>query len=401
MNANPVQVSVVLPCREEEQTIGACVAAARRVLEATGLPFEIVVADNDSMDASRAVAEAQGARVLRVTQLGYGNALRAGLSAARGAFLIFMDADMSYEFGDIPKFIEAWRDGAEVVIGSRFRGAIDPGAMPLLHRLLGTPVLTRLANMLFRCNITDINCGMRGLTREAFAQLDLHAEGMEFASEMMIKAAQARLRIAETPIQFHMDQRFRAPHLRSFRDGWRHLQLMMHFCSIWYFLAPGAALTLLGMAAIPIAPPPPFGLLLCMVAHILSVSGMMILLLGVAAQGRVKGSKFSGRPWRRLSALLGAWIKVENGVVLGALIVLAGCAFFGVAGLDALRAAVRDQVLLSTTDMRWLFFGLTLFMNGLQIFSSSLLLGLFGIRVADEELGLVTEDAADSNGNKT
>lgn len=374
MNAEGIEVSVVLPCLNEAGTVGGCVRAAIAALDGAGIAGEVVVADNGSSDGSREIALDAGARIVEVRRLGYGSALATGMAQAQGDLLVFLDADMSYDFADIPRFVEELRRGAEVVIGSRLRGGIDPGAMPALHRILGTPAMTKLANVLFHCGISDINCGMRGLTRAAFDQLDLHSEGMEFASEMMIKAAQARLRIVEIPIQFHADQRDRAPHLRSFHDGWRHLQLMLHFCSLWLFAIPGLLFMAGGLAAIFSDLPWPGGLPVYLAALVATMFGTFILLLGLIAQGRVRASKYAPKRHTWPYRLMITWIRIENGMALGAASILAGI-------ILAVGLVPRDA---SAQDIRFAFLAAVLVVCGLEVFFTSLFMGLFGIRVADE-----------------
>lgn len=224
-----IELSVVLPCLNEERTLAKCIGAAHEALADNVINGEVIVADNGSTDRSRRIALEEGARLVEVATRGYGNALYCGLKAARGQFLIHLDADMSYEFAHIPRFVAKLREGADVVMGSRLRGKIYPGAMPVLHRYLGTPALTRIANLFFGCGITDINCGMRGLTSDAFERLDLRSGGMEFASEMIVKAAALKMNIVEIPTDLRPDQRNRKPHLSSLRDGWRHLRFLLLF----------------------------------------------------------------------------------------------------------------------------------------------------------------------------
>ncbi len=371
-----------MPCLNEEGTIGLCVRAARTALENAGMSGEVLVADNGSEDRSRAVATEAGARIVDVKQLGYGNALRTGLRQARGTYLVFLDSDMSYDCADIPRFIEELRRGPDLVIGSRMRGGIDPGAMPFLHRFLGTPVLTALANLLFGCGVSDINCGMRGLRRTAFDRLDLHAEGMEFASEMMIKAARERFRITEIPIDFHVDQRGRSPHLRSFRDGWRHLQLMMHYCSVWVFFLPALLFLLAGFAAMLAAPSRPAEFLAASLVGMFSVTlGILVFLLGLTAQGHVKGSKYAKANNTPFLRFVRTWFRVETGVALGIIVMLLGALCMGGAILYLLHAAPELQFLAAKAA----FFGAATFISGLEVAFASLFLGLFGIRVAEDE----------------
>src|SRR5256714_115015 len=222
-----VEVSVVIPCLNEANSIGFCVEKAVRALTGAKLRGEVVVADNGSTDGSVEIAKQRGARVVHVEQRGYGAALRAGIAASSGSFIIMGDADDSYDFGEVPRFVEAARQGYDMVMGNRFRGEIKPGAMPSLHKYFGNPGLTALLNLLFGVGIGDSYCGMRGFTRSLYDRLDVRSTGMEFALEMIIKAGQIGARVTEIPIVLWPDKRGRAPHLRSFRGWWRSLRVML------------------------------------------------------------------------------------------------------------------------------------------------------------------------------
>jgi glycosyltransferase involved in cell wall biosynthesis len=243
----PADVSVVIPCLNEANSIGTCVEKARNAFHTAGLRGEVVVADNGSSDGSVEIAERLGARVVQVAERGYGSALRAGIAAARGNFIIMGDADDSYDFGEIPQFVEMSKQGYDVVMGNRFRGEIKPGAMPWHHKYLGNPGLTSLLNLFFRAGIGDSHCGMRGFTRAVYERMDVRSTGMEFASEFVIKATQLGARITEIPITLWPDKRGRPPHLRSFRDGWRHLRFMLLYAPNWLFVLPGTSLAALGL----------------------------------------------------------------------------------------------------------------------------------------------------------
>lgn len=248
-----VELTILMPCLNEAKTVGQCVAAARGYLQRSGLSGEVLVADNGSTDGSREIAEAAGARVVPVPERGYGAALLGGIAAAEGRYVIMGDADCSYDFSDLDAFVEQLRGGAALVMGNRFRGGIDEGAMPFLHRYLGNPVLSFIGRLFFRTRIGDFHCGIRGFNRDAVAGLGLVSTGMEFASEMVAKAALARVPITEVPTRLRPDERGRPPHLRTWRDGWRHLKFLLLFCPRWLFLYPGAfmlAAGLLGFAAL-------------------------------------------------------------------------------------------------------------------------------------------------------
>lgn len=236
-----------MPCLNEARTVGRCVQAARAFIARAGVKGEVLVADNGSDDGSPALAQAAGARVVHVARRGYGAALQAGIEAAQGRFVVMGDADDSYDFSQLDAFLERLRAGADLVMGNRFRGGIAPGAMPALHRYLGNPVLSFVGRLFFRVPIGDFHCGLRGFSREAVRRLALVTPGMEFASEMVAKAALAGLRIEEVPTTLRPDGRDRPPHLRTWRDGWRHLRFLLLFCPRWLFLYPGLALLVLGL----------------------------------------------------------------------------------------------------------------------------------------------------------
>jgi hypothetical protein len=237
-----------MPCLSEAATVATCVAKARAFLQRSGIQGEVLVADNGSTDGSQLAAERAGARVVHVDRRGYGAALAGGIAAARGRYVIMGDADDSYDFARLEAFVEKLREGYPLVMGNRFRGGIEPGAMPRLHRYLGNPLLSFIGRLFFRARVGDFHCGLRGFDREALLGLGLRTRGMEFASEMVVKAALAGWRIAEVPTRLHRDGRGRASHLRSWRDGWRHLRFLLIFSPRWLFLYPGCALLVAGIA---------------------------------------------------------------------------------------------------------------------------------------------------------
>ena len=243
-----VEVSVVMPCLNESATVGACVKQALEAIEKLGIAGEVLVADNGSTDDSREMARRCGARVIPVASKGYGSALLGGIAAARGRFILMGDADQSYDFGHLPVFWGKLQQGFDLVMGNRFKGGILPGAMPPLHRYLGNPVLTAIGRLLFKSPIGDFHCGLRAFRKEAIEGLDLHTTGMEFASEMVVKATLSGLRMAEVPTTLAPDGRDRAPHLNTWRDGWRHLRFLLLLSPRWLFLYPGMALILAGSA---------------------------------------------------------------------------------------------------------------------------------------------------------
>ncbi len=237
-----------MPCLNEAETLGICIDKAFRFLDEAGINGEVLIADNGSTDGSQSIAEALGARVVPVPQRGYGAALIIGIKSARGRYVIMGDSDDSYDFLRLHAFVDALRRGTELVMGNRFRGGIAPGAMPPLHRYFGNPVLSTLGRILFRTPVGDFHCGLRGFSRDAILRLNLTAPGMEFASEMVLKATIMGLRVGEVPTTLAPDGRSRPPHLRSWRDGWRHLKLLLTYAPNWLFCYPGLAMLAIGSA---------------------------------------------------------------------------------------------------------------------------------------------------------
>lgn len=242
-----LELSVVMPCLNEVRTVGTCVTKALEAMERLKIRGEVVIADNGSTDGSVELARSRGARVVHANQPGYGNAIKTGCDAAEGRFIIMGDSDGAHEYSDIGPFVQRLRDGCELVVGNRFKGQILPGAMSWKNRYIGNPFLSWVLRRLFHTQVSDAHCGLRGFTKEAFLRMGLRTKGMEFASEMVIKAAKLDLRTTEVPITLHPDGRGRRPHLRPFRDGWRHVKLMLMFSPTALFLVPGIGLMVIGM----------------------------------------------------------------------------------------------------------------------------------------------------------
>jgi hypothetical protein len=260
-----IELSILMPCLDEAETVATCVRAARSWLERRGVEGEVIVADNGSTDGSQALAEAEGARVVPIPRRGYGAALLGGIEAARGTYVVMGDSDESYDFAALDPFLAELRDGADLVMGNRFRGGIADGAMPWLHRYVGNPVLSGIGRLFFHIRVGDFHCGLRGFRRDSVLELDLRTPGMEFASEMIVKAALADLDIREVPTTLSPDGRSRPPHLRTWSDGWRHLRFLLLFSPRWLFLVPGLIAFVGGMllTAVLLAGPieiGPFGL---------------------------------------------------------------------------------------------------------------------------------------------
>ena len=241
------ELTILMPCLNEAETLATCIRKARNFIESAGISGEVLVADNGSTDGSIEIALANGARVAHIPAKGYGAALIGGIESAKGKYTIMGDADDSYDFSDLKPFVDRLREGCDLVMGNRFKGGIQPGAMPFLHRYLGNPVLSWLGRLFFKIEVGDFHCGLRGFNTDSVRQLNLHTTGMEFASEMVVKSALTNLAICEVPTTLRPDGRTRAPHLRTWRDGWRHLVFLLMFSPKWLFLYPGLALILFGV----------------------------------------------------------------------------------------------------------------------------------------------------------
>ncbi len=320
------EISVVIPCLNEARTIGICVEKARKALDAEGLAGEVIVADNGSSDGSEAMAEAAGARVVRVEESGYGSAIRGGVMASAGSFIIVGDGDDSYNFLEINPFIGQWKAGKEFVMGNRFAGGIEPDAMPFLHRYLGNPVLSFIGRLFFRNGFGDFHCGMRGFTRQAFDAMKLSTGGMEFASEMVVKATLLRLKTAEVPVRLYRDGRGRPPHLNTWTDGWRHLRFLLLFSPRWLFFYPGLILIFLGLlfSSILLRSVLPFQNLKLDVHTLLYSSA--ILLAGVQLISfYLLSQAFARREGLLIRSGLGlGWFRLERGLFVALCLLIAG-----------------------------------------------------------------------------
>jgi len=375
-----VEVSVVIPCLNEANSLAYCVDKAVRAFQAAGLSGEVVVADNGSTDGSIQIAEQHGARVIRVAERGYGAALRAGIAGARGLFIIMGDADDSYDFTDVPRFVEKLHEGNDIVMGNRFRGEIKPGAMPPLHKYFGNPGLTALLNTLFHAHIGDGYCGMRGFTRSLYDRLDLRSSGMEFALEMVIKSAQIGARIAEIPITLWPDKRGRAPHLRSFRDGWRSLRFMLLYAPNWLFLLPGTALVLTGLFLVfwllpgprQISPHVGLDIHTMIFGVIFTLLGAQILSIGAFAKVFSYAERFDRRSVSLRRVL--KRVTLETGLLVGCSLFLMG--FAGCAWVTWQWAASDFGELHEVRQV--LFWSMWLFL-GLQVIFAAFFLSMLGI----------------------
>jgi glycosyltransferase involved in cell wall biosynthesis len=318
-----------MPCLNEVETLAACIAEAREAIAKGGYTAEIIVADNGSADGSQLVARELGAKVVDVQRKGYGSALIGGIDTAQGRFVVMGDADASYDFAAIAPLIAKLRDGYDLVVGNRFRGGIEPGAMPWSHRWLGNPVLSSINKMFFHAPVGDTHCGLRAFTKDAYEKMRLRATGMEFASEMVIKASLKGMRITEVPVVLRPAGRSRPPHLRTWRDGWRHLRFMLLFSPRWLFLYPGLALLVvgLGLSALLIAGPLRIGgvrldIHTMLVAGFLALLGYQLVLFAVFTKMFAIREGFHP-PHPALQTLL-RYITLEVGLLAGALMALGG-----------------------------------------------------------------------------
>jgi glycosyltransferase involved in cell wall biosynthesis len=371
----PPLVSVVIPCLDEEENIEECVAAATAAMAGAGIRGEVVVVDNASTDRSAELAERAGARVISETRRGYGSAYLAGFAAARGDYIVMADADKTYDFAEIPRFVARLEDGAQLVMGDRMDN-IQPGAMPWLHRYIGNPVLTGILNLFFRTGVHDAHCGMRALRRDVLPVLDLRTLGMEFASEMVIRASKEELRIAEVPIQYH--PRGGESKLSSFRDGWRHLRFLLVHSPTHLFVIPGALLAALGTL-----------ISLTVVLHVdllgrrwdlhaeiagalLTIVGSQVLALGLCAHAY--GTYFMGEKDAWFDRMR-ARFRLEHGLLLGGAIMLGG-----LLAASYIVARWIDRGLGAISEERLAIVAAELLIVGIQVFFSSFLLSILGLR---------------------
>jgi glycosyltransferase involved in cell wall biosynthesis len=386
MTVTEIQLSVVMPCLNEAETLAVCIRKAFDGMRDAGVSGEVVVADNGSTDGSQEIAEREGARVVPVAAKGYGNALRGGITAAHGKWIIMGDADDSYDFSSINPFIEKLRDGWELVMGCRLPaggGTVMPGAMPWKHRWIGNPALSFIGRLFFRCPAHDFHCGLRAFTKEGFERIDLRTTGMELASELVIKSTLRGLRITEVPITLYPDGRSRAPHLRSWRDGWRHLRFMLLFSPRWLFLIPGFSMASFGLAGfVPLSVGSvAFGKVTLDVGALMGCS--LLLLVGfqlicfaiftrvfVVAEGLLP-------PNRKLERVLDA-ISLEWGLVLGLTFSAIGAALFGVAVWDWYQTGFGELSL--GDNLRRIIPASTLVMLGVQILFGSFFIGVLGLK---------------------
>jgi Glycosyl transferase family 2 len=382
MPETPPEFSILMPCLDEAETLEDCISKARSAIARLGLPAEIVIADNGSADGSVEIARRCGARVVEISERGYGAALRGGIAASRGRYIIMGDADGSYDFSRIDEFVAKLRQGFDLVMGNRFSGAILPGAMPWKHRFIGNPVLTGLGRLFFRSPVGDFHCGLRGFSRDAFHRMDLRTTGMEFASEMVVKATLLRMKIAETPITLSPAGRSRPPHLRSFRDGWRHLRFLLLYSPRWLFLIPGIVLLGGGAGTIVWLLPGPrhlgaieLDVHTMLAAGLACIVGFQLLWFGIFTKSFAVTEGLL--PAQGLSHRLGR-ISLEGGLLAGFSMSLLGVAIFAFALASWIRTGLGRLDYEKT--MRLLIPSLVLLVLGVQTVFSSFFLGVLRLR---------------------
>ena len=381
-NRDALELSVVMPCLNEAATVGACVKKAMDALERHGIRGEVIIADNGSTDGSQQIAHEFGARVVPVARRGYGSALQSGIAAARGEFVLMGDADDTYDFSQLNEFVAKLREGYDLVMGNRFLGKIMPGAMPLLHRYLGNPVLTGLGRLFFKSNVGDFHCGLRAFRRDAIERLGLRTMGMEFATEMVVKATAFGLRVTEIPTTLSPDRRDRPPHLRTWSDGWRHLRFLLLYSPRWLFLYPGIALFDLGLViGIALLPGPRRIGNVVFDIHTLLFAAMAVLIgfqsvvfatftkIFAISEGLLPEDPRLNRMFR--------YITLEVGLIAGVLLILAGAGAWAL-GLEYWRLREFGPLDPEKT-LRIVIPGMVCFTLGFQVVLSSFFLSVLGM----------------------
>jgi len=387
-----VQLTILMPCLNEAETIGRCIEKAKLGIECAGVTGEILIADNGSTDGSQAIAEKLGARVVAVKEKGYGNALRGGIAAAKGKYILMGDADDSYDFSEADRFVKKFQEGYDLVMGCRLPvggGKIMPGAMPWKNRWIGNPVLSFIGRLFFKCPAHDFHAGLRAFTKDALEKMELQTTGMEFASEMVIKATLKRFRIAEVPITLHKDGRSRPPHLKPWRDGWRHLRFMLIYSPRWLFLMPGLLLSALGII---------FSAVLAVkdiqIGGIqLNVGTLVMACMAVVVGFQLVAFAFYTKVFAIAEGLLPPDPKLsrafktftlEKGIFVGLLVLLAGAAML-LRGLWLWKQANFGLLPSPEENLRRLIPAATLMLLGIQSIFSSFFMSVLGLKTVKRQ----------------
>jgi hypothetical protein len=381
-----LDLTILMPCLNEAETLAICIRQAAQAIRDANLAGEVLVADNGSTDGSQAIALVEGARVVNVPTRGYGAALIAGIEAARGKYVMMADADASYHFEHLPRFLPPLDEGFDLVMGNRFAGVIEPGAMPPLHRYLGNPVLSAAGRIFFRIPVGDFHCGLRAFRRDRILALNLRTTGMEFASEMVVKASLAGLRIAQVPTTLSPDGRSRPPHLRSWRDGWRHLRFLLLYSPRWLFFYPGLATLAVGLLLSAALLPGPLPIHFAGATHTLDVDTLTyalgLVLIGAhitvfAVSARVFGTQEGFLPRNAAYDRVFKYITLETGLLLGCFLLLAGAGILGYA-MHLWHAAGFGN-LSATRMLRLTLPSAACFMLGVEVIFASFFLSLLGL----------------------
>lgn len=378
-----LELTILMPCLNEAETLEVCIQKAKTFLETSGVAGEILIADNGSTDGSVEIAEKCGARVEHVSEKGYGAALIGGCKAAKGKYVIMGDADDSYDFLNLMPFVEKLREGYDLVMGNRFKGGIAKGAMPPLHRYIGNPVLSFIGRLFFSSDIGDFHCGLRGYDREAMLNLDLQTTGMEYASEMVVKATMYGLKIAEVPTTLSPDGRSRAPHLRSFRDGWRHLKFLLLHSPDWLFLYPGMVFCILGLVITVslMFGPVTLGGVTFDIHTMLYGSAMIMIgtnMIFFSLFTRIYAIRTRFIPTKENVATRLAGITTEKGAIAGVILTLAGIVMTVLAFMVWKHTAFGD--LNPQEMMRMTIPALTLMVVGIEMIFASFFIGILNIK---------------------
>ena len=387
-----IELTILMPCLNEAETIARCIEAAKAGLQRSGVRGEIVIADNGSTDGSQAIAEKLGVRLVLVKEKGYGSALRGGIEAARGDWIIMGDADDSYDFSELAGFIQKFRDGFELVMGCRLPiggGNIQPGAMPWKNRWIGNPTLSFIGRLFFKCPAHDFHSGLRGFTKEAFARMELQTTGMEFASEMVIKSTLKQLKITEVPVTLRPDGRTRAPHLKPWRDGWRHLRFMLLYSPRWLFLVPGLILSFAGLASSAALSfkdlylgPIQLNVGTLVMACMAIVIGFQLVAFAfytkvfAIAEGLLPADPKFGRAF--------GFFTLEKGISFGVLVLVAGAALF-LRALWIWKGAHYGELPSMEDNLRRLIPASTLMILGVQIVFSSFFMSVLGLKTVSRK----------------
>ncbi|MCL4271479.1 MAG: glycosyltransferase family 2 protein [Anaerolineales bacterium] len=376
-----MELSIVLPCLNEELTVGTCVSKAMNFLQTNNINGEILVADNGSTDRSKEIATRYGARVINVEEKGYGSALRGGFEAAQGKYIIMADADDSYDLSNLLPFLEKLREGYALVMGNRFKGGIMKGAMPWHHRYIGNPILSFIGKLFFKSPANDFHCGLRGFTKEAIQKMDLQTTGMELASEIVIKASILGMRTCEVPTTLSPDGRDRPPHLRSFRDGWRHLRFLLLYSPSWLFLYPGLALTVMGgvFSLVLFFGPVDIGFRYIDFHTFIAAGSLTYLgmnMISFAALTRIYAYNSGLLPRKpRFFSLFGKF-NLETGVFIGSLLALTGLALM----IRAISLSSNFAQIGFDYSVRLVFGGALALVSGAQVIFTSFVLSILGIK---------------------